>query len=266
MTPQELASIAQRGMALLPSPLLRHQKNGKHEIHEGMALSSWGMPGPSFNKVAVFGPASSLARIHQLARAFFPEGVTYGVMVQADAGHPLEAELREANWQVVEDEAALVLPTLSACPPFPSGLEVRRVSDGAGRRDFLAVATAGFGAPTAEGQTTLSDEQLDSFGPSLAALCDPDVAVVVGYVASQPVCSAIAYRVEEIAAVTGVATLPEQRRRGLARAATWAALNEAAARGCTCATLNAAGASYHLYVGMGFLWVGNHRTYAAATA
>ena len=73
--------------------------------------------------------------------------------------------------------------------------------------------------------------------------------------------NALIYRVEEIACVTGVATVPDCRRRGFARALTWAAIRAGADHGCTCATLNALGASYPLYLGMGFRHVCNHRTY-----
>ncbi len=264
MTPTELIAIAQRGLALRPSPLLRHQANGRHETHEGATFISWGLPGPSFNKVAVFGPAPPLRRILELAAGFF--GATpadYGVMVQADAGHPIESELRGQGWTVAEDEAALVLPAIGAAPPLPHGLTVRRATDADGRRDFNHVAAVGFGAPTAEAAVPVpTAAEFDSFGPSLACVLDPDVAVMVGYCDDRPASSAIALRVEDIASVTGVATVPTLRRRGLARALTWAALRAAAARGCTCATLNAAGASFHLYVGMGFIPVGNHRTYA----
>src|SRR5262249_55829740 len=108
MTGEELCAIAHRGLALLPAPLLRYHPKGRHEVREGVALVTWGTPGPSFNKAAVLGPAPPLARVRELASAFFgcgPEG--YGIMVQADAGHPVEAELRQQGWQVVEDEPAL---------------------------------------------------------------------------------------------------------------------------------------------------------------
>jgi ribosomal protein S18 acetylase RimI-like enzyme len=266
MTPADLAPIAHRGLLLRPAPLLRYYPRGQHTSREGLALFTWGMPGPSFNKVAVLGPAPPLTRVLELADEFFGSPASYGVLVQADAGHPVEAELIARGWRVVEDEEALVLPVITAAPALPEGLEVRRVTDDAGRRDFLAVAAAGFGAPTAESLPPPTEEQMESFGPSLACALDADVAVVVGYLAGQPVSSAIVFRVDEIAVLTGVATVPAQRRRGLARALTWAALAEGAARGCRYATLNAAGASFHLYRSMGFVHVCNHRTYAAPEA
>jgi ribosomal protein S18 acetylase RimI-like enzyme len=263
MSPADLAPIAHRGLLLRPPPLMRHQPGARHTVRDGLAMFAWGQPGPSFNKVAVLGPAPPLARILELADDFFGKPGGYGVLVQADAGHPVEAELIARGWRVVEDEEALVLPAIPSPPPLPPGLEVRRVSDDAGRRDFLAVAAAGFGASTSEGLPPPTQEQMDSFGPTLACALDPDVAVVVGYLSGRPVSAAIVYRLEEIAGITGVATVPDQRRRGLARALTWAALAEGAARGCRCGTLNASGASFHLYRSMGFVHVCNHRTYAA---
>jgi ribosomal protein S18 acetylase RimI-like enzyme len=229
-----------------------------------VALIAWDFAGPSFNKAVVVGPSPSLKRVRELADAFVAgtEG-GYGILVEADRGHPLEAQLRAAGWQVAEDEPALVMPHLPEPPVLPAALEVRPVRDDAGRRDFIAVTAAGFGAPTAEGAAEVPVEAFDTFAPSLAAALDADVAVLVGYVGGRPVASSVFHRVDEAALITGVATVPEFRRRGLGRALTWCAVAAGARRGCTCAALNALGASYPLYLSMGFRHVVNHRTYAA---
>ena len=260
MAPDDLRLIAHRGLALRPSPMLRHQKNGRCALREGVALTDWGLPVPSFKKAAVLGPAPPLGRVRELAAEFFG-GNDFGILVEADAGHPVEAELRAGGWAVAEDEPALVLPALPEPPPVPPELTIRRVSDAAARRNAIAVMVAGFGAPTADLGEPLSEETMEGFGPSLACALDPDVAVLVGYAGGRPVSAALLHRVEEIACITGVATVPDGRRRGFARALTWAALRAGADRGCTCATLNALGASYALYRGMGFRHVCNHRTY-----
>jgi GNAT superfamily N-acetyltransferase len=240
--------------------MLRHQKNGRYALREGVALTDCGMPVPGFKKAAVLGPAPPLERVREMAVAFFG-GNDYGVLVEADAGHPVEAELRAAGWAVAEDEPALVLSALPEPPPAPPELTIRRVTDVASRRDLMAVMAAGFGAPTADLGEPLSAEAMEQFGPSLACALDPEVAVLVGYANSRPVSAAVLHRVEEIACIAGVATVPDGRRRGFARALTWAAVRAGADRGCTCATLNALGASYPLYLGMGFRHVCNHRTY-----
>jgi ribosomal protein S18 acetylase RimI-like enzyme len=264
MTHQEMIAAAHKGLLLGPKPLLRHHPSGRHANMEGVALTYWGPVGPALNKVSVVGASPRLARILELADGFFgPESGGFGIVVEADAGHPVEAELRAAGWKVFEDEPALVIPRIPAPPPLPSGLEVKSVRDAGGRRDMVRVWAGGFGAPTAEGGTELSPEAFDSFVPSLACALDPDVALLVGYVGGKPASSAELYAVGRIAGITGVATVPAYRRRGLATALTWEALREGAARGCTCATLGALGASFDLYRKMGFIHVCNHRAYAA---
>jgi ribosomal protein S18 acetylase RimI-like enzyme len=266
MNRQEMIAIAHRGLLTGPAPLLRHYPAGRHADVEGVTLKCWGSFGRDLNKVMVVGPAPPLARILELADAFFgPEAGGYGIVVEADASHPVEAELRAVGWQVFEDEPALVMPSLSAAPPLPAGLEIRPLRDDAGRRDLIRVLADGFGAPTAEGGTELPLEAYDSLAPSLECARDPDVAVLVGYVAGRPAAAALLFVVGPIAGVTGVATVPAFRRRGLGTALTWAAVREGAARGCTCATLAALGASFDLYRKMGFIHVCNHRAYAPAS-
>jgi ribosomal protein S18 acetylase RimI-like enzyme len=264
MTNQEMIAAAHKGLLLGPKPLLRHHPSGRHAEIEGVALTYWGPVGPDLNKVAVVGASPPLARILDLADGFFgPESGGFGIVVEADAGHPVEAELRDAGWKVFEDEPALVIPQILAPPPFPSRLEVKPVRDAGERRDLIRVLADGFGAPTAEGGTELSPDAFDSFAPSLACALDPEVALLVGYVDGKPVSSAFVYALGPIAGITGVATVPAYRRRGLATALTWESLREGVARGCTCATLAALGASLDLYRKMGFIHVCNHRAYAA---
>jgi ribosomal protein S18 acetylase RimI-like enzyme len=263
MTHLEMIATAHKGLLLGPSPLLQHQPAGRRLEIEGGVLTCWGPFGSALNKVAVVGPSPALARIVEVATRFFgPEAGGYGIVVEADAGHPVEAELRAAGWKVFEDEAALVAPDIGAVPPLPAGLEVKPVRDAAARRDLLQVLAAGFGEPTAEGGTELSPDAMDSLAPSLACAADPDVALLVGYVDGQPVTAALVFKVGPIAGITGVATIPAYRRRGLGTAVTWEALREGAARGCRHATLAALGASYDLYRKMGFIHVCNHRAYA----
>ncbi|MDB5308224.1 MAG: N-acetyltransferase [Gemmataceae bacterium] len=261
MAHREMIATAHKGLLLGPSPLLRHVPTGRRAEIEGVVLTCWGPFGPALNKVAVVGPSPPLARILEFAEGFFgPDAGGFGV-VEADCGHPVEAELRAAGWTVFEDEPALVLPSIPAAPPVPAGLEVKRVRDAEGRRDLMRVLAAGFGAPTAEGGTEIPPDAFDSLTPSTASALDPEVGLLVGYIDGEPVSSAFVYAVGPIAGITGVATVPAYRRRGLGTALTWEALRAAAALGCTCATLGALGASFDLYRKMGFIHVCNHRAY-----
>src|SRR5947209_4463928 len=130
MTHQELIAVAHQGLLLGPLPMMRHYPAGRYRAAEGVVMKCWGPFGPGLNKVAVVGPAPPLPRILELAEEFFgPDAGGFGIVVEADAGHPVEAELRAAGWQVFEDEPALVFPALPAPPPLPAGLEVRPVGD-----------------------------------------------------------------------------------------------------------------------------------------
>jgi ribosomal protein S18 acetylase RimI-like enzyme len=264
MTHAEMIATAHKGLLLGPSPLLRHYPASRRADFEGGAMTCWGSFGPDLNKVAVVGPSPPLARILERAEELFgPESGGFGVVVEADSGHPVEAELRAAGWKVFEDEPALVFPTIPEPRPLPAGLEVRPVRDAEGRRDLVRVLADGFGAPTSEGGTELPPDAFDALAPSLECVRDPDVAVLVGYLESRPAAAALLFAVGPIAGITGVATAPAYRRRGLGTALTWEALRAGAARGCTCATLAALGASFDLYRKMGFVHVCNHRAYKA---
>jgi ribosomal protein S18 acetylase RimI-like enzyme len=267
MTRQEMIAIAHQGLLLGSSPMLQQTTGGRRIEMEGVVLTCCGPFGPALNKVAVVGRAPPLARILELAAGFFgPESGGFGIVVEADAGHPVEAELQAAGWKVFEDEPVLVLHAIPAPPPLPHGLTVKRIADDSGRRDLARVCAAGFGAPTSEGGTELSPEAFDALTPSLACAHDPAIALLVGYVDGQPAAAAEMFAVGPIAGITGVATVPAYRRRGLATALTWEALRAGAEHGCTCATLAALGASYDLYRKMGFIHVCNHRAYEPRAA
>src|SRR4051794_2840167 len=95
----DLIAIAHEGLLLGANPMLRHQPQARRVEMEGAAFTIWGSAGPDLNKVAAIKPGASLARIRELADGFFgPESGGYGIVVEADAGHPVEAELRNAGW------------------------------------------------------------------------------------------------------------------------------------------------------------------------
>ena len=263
MTRHEMIATAHRALLVGPSPMLRHTPGCRRAEDGGVVMTTWGPHGPVANKVAAVAPCPPLSRVVEMADRFFgSESGGYGVVVEADAGHPLEAELRAHGWEVFEDEPALVMPQIpAAAPPLPPGLVVRPIRDDAGRRDLCRVLAAGFGSPTADLMVELPVDSMESLLPSLDAALDPDVALLVAYVDGQPAATAMLFVVGDVAGIIGVATAPAFRRRGIATATTWAALQEGARRACRCATLAALGASYDLYRKMGFVPVCHHRAY-----
>lgn len=265
-----LRSIAHWATALAPSPLLRYQQRGRYAVVDGVTLVSFDLPGPSFNTATVLGPAPPPEKVLALASDFFggTEGA-WGVTVDADTGHPVEAELRARGWPVVEDDPALVLPVIPPAPAAPPGLAIRGVVDEATLVDYATAAEAGF-APPADPTAPRSATSGPYAGinitraliPSVACTLDPDIALFVGYAGDRPVATSALYRIDRIAEIAGVATIPAYRRRGYGEAMTWAALAEGAARGCASAALRASEMGYPVYIRMGFVPVCRFRTYA----
>jgi hypothetical protein len=249
----DLRRLANDAMALNPSPLFRYQRDASFVVRDGVSYFRQELPGPGFNWAAAIGPTASLEQIRRFGDSYFAgraEG--WGVLVEGDAGHPVEAEIRNRGWAVAEEEPAFVMPELPREQSPRSGLEVRRVSDVAGLRLFTETAGSGFGTPP---------DLLEMMLPPDAAAVDPDLAYLIGWCENRPVATAMMYRVGPTAVVAGVAVLPEDRRRGFGTAITAAAVAAGAAAGCSSAALRSGPMSLGLYRRMGFLPACVHKTY-----
>jgi GNAT superfamily N-acetyltransferase len=257
MTHDDRRALAHQALALSSSPWLRHVR-GRHLVQHGIAFNSQEPQGPSFNYAAVLIVKPPLDRVLALADAFFAgrEG-GYGVLVEGDVGHPLEAELRARGWKVFEDEPALILP---AIPPRDellalsgrADLSIQIVSDEARMQDWRQTVAVGFGMPPEKSDTPM---------PGLACALDPDIALLVGYHQGKSVAASMLYRVAGVALISGMATLPEHRGRGFGAALLRAALAEGARRGSVSAGLRSGPLSVPLYKRLGFMHTCWHRTY-----
>jgi GNAT superfamily N-acetyltransferase len=250
----ELCRIAHDALALNPPPHFRYKRDGGFALRDGVAYIRQEIPGPGFNWAAVLNSGATVDQVRRFGDTFFASrDGGWGVLVEADAGHPVEAEIRKRGWAVAEEEPAFVLPSIP--PPLspPAGLEIRRATDGMGLRTFTETAGTAFGTPPEMWNLmTLPD----------AAAVDPDIAHLVGYLEGRPVATAMMYRVGPTACVAGVAVLPEHRRRSFGTALTAAATAAGAAVGCTTGALRAGPMSIGLYRRMGFLPACVHKTYA----
>jgi GNAT superfamily N-acetyltransferase len=249
-----LRRLAHDALALNPPPLFRYKRDAGFVVREGVPFIRQDLPGPGFNWAAVVDAPVTLAGVRRFGDTFFAgRDGGWGVLVEADAGHPVEAEVRAAGWAVAEEEPAFVMPALPPPAGPVAGLEVRRAADGAGLRTFTETAGTAFGTPR---------ELLELMMPPEAAAVDPDLAYLVGFCDGRPVATAMMYRVGPTACVAGVATLPEYRGRGFGTTVTAAAVAAGAAVGCTSAALRSGPMSIGLYRRMGFLPACVHRTYA----
>jgi GNAT superfamily N-acetyltransferase len=255
--PADPRLIAHAVLSLSESPYLKHYRRGRFRTWSGVAMTGSELPGPGFNFAACLTDTPPLDAILSVAREFYAETVQgWGVLVEGDAGHPIEAELRARGWQVAEDEPAFVMPEIVAGSPASAELVVRPVLIEADWRTFQRVASAAFGSPP---------ELADLFMPSLAFFRDPDMHWVIGEWRGEPVAVGGYHRSGRTAVVSGLATLESHRGQGIGAAVTRALLSDAAARGCTSACLRSGPKSVPLYERLGFRFVCQHRTYAAPT-
>jgi GNAT superfamily N-acetyltransferase len=253
--PADLRPLAHAALSLTEAPYLRHYRRGRFRTWNGVAMTGSDLPGPGFNFAACLGATPPLDAILPAAREFFADADQgWGVLVEGDAGHPVEAELRARGWQVAEDEPAFVLPRIAVEPtPTPGELVIRPVATEADRATFLRVTNAAFGAPP---------DLADLFAPSPEYFRDPDLLSVIGEWAGEPVAAGGYCRVGPTAVLAGMATLESHRGKGIGAAVVRALLADAAAKGCANAALRSGPKSVPLYERQGFRYVCQHRTYA----
>ena len=249
--------IVHAALSLTEPPYLHHYREGRFREWRGVALVGNNLPGPGFNFAAVLRPdAPTLDELLPVAVEFFADATKgWGVLVEGDAGHPMEAALRARGWVVDEDEPAFVLRDLAAVGPRPgSQLQVRVVRTPADVDAYKAVAASAFGAPP---------EMADAMIPSPTFALDPDIGLFVGSAGGIDVSTIMYARIGTTAVLAGTATLEPHRGRGYGEAVCRAALAHAATRGCTTAALRSGPKSIPVYERIGFRYVCQHRTYAA---
>ena len=253
--PGTLRAIAHDSLCLLEPPYLKHYRGGRFRTWNGIALVGSSLPGPGFNFAAVLHPGTpSLPELLPIATEFFAEAQQgWGVLVEGDAGHAMEAELRARNWAVDEDEPAYVFPDLqSITAPTSTDLEVRQIEPDAG--PYLALTNAAFDCPADLAELM---RPLPSYG------ADPDIGLFVGAVGGRDVTAAEYSRSGPTAVLWGVAAFEAYRGRGYRSAVSRAALVHAASRGCRHAALRSGPRSRQAYERLGFQYVCQHRTYSA---
>jgi GNAT superfamily N-acetyltransferase len=271
-----LRRIAHDALSLTEAAYLRHYRRGRFRLWNGVGLTASELPGPGFCFAACLGPCPPLVELLPVAREFFADCEKgWGVQVEADAGHPVEAEVKARGWAVEEDEPALVIADIAAAlasggrkPPVDSRDESRAMPTG-GSRPPLALRVARTRADEAayERVTVAAfappPELADGMKPATSYIGDPDIGLVVGSVEGEDA-SVAGFSISGTTAVLwGVATLEAHRGKGYGAAVIRAALAEAAARGCTSACLRSGPKSVPLYERVGFVYACNHRTYAA---
>lgn len=254
----DLRRIAHDSLSLREPAYLKHYRRGRFRTWNGVSMTGSELPGPGFNFASCLLPTPPLDAILPAAADFFAEADKgWGVLVEGDSGHPVEAELKARGWAIAEDEPAFVMPDISVgtdTSERPEPLVIRPLGTEADWKTFSTVTTAAFQAPP---------ELAELIMPSLDFALDPDMGWFLGDWDGEPVAAGGYAKSGTTAVVCCVATLESHRGRGIGAAVVRHTLAAAAAKGCTSASLRSGPKSVPLYERLGFKYVCQHRTYAA---
>ena len=195
----------------------------------GLQLHTTGLAVPWWNGAHLTAPAG-LAQLPAATTWFRDRDMPWGLLV------PVELDLEPAGGTWVTDQPVM-LRDLSDLPPVDDVDLQWDTPD-----DAAAVQAVGF-------ETELDLARRFVLPKTTAATC----RIVVAYDKGEPVATATLVRVDGVAAIYGVATLPTHRRRGYGTAVTLAALQAAANGGCDLAFLNPSPMAHRVYASLGFV-------------
>jgi ribosomal protein S18 acetylase RimI-like enzyme len=243
MTQSNDARALIRVAVTTPPPMQRyHARRPRVEAHDGFTLLDLGGPGGSINFLSIYSEPDP-ERIVAAVLSFFGDA-GFAIGVESDTAPAFEERLQAHGWRIDEVEPSMLLRPIPEIPAAPDGLVIRHVSTEAELDDFIRITKTG-----------------RRWIPSLAAACDPAVALFVGYVDDTPVATSRINVLGDVGDINGVETLPAYRRRGIGTALTWAAVAAGRDRGCTAITLSASPIGYPVYLKMGFQPICTYRTY-----
>lgn len=160
----------------------------------------------------------------------------------------LPHRLAAAGLEPAESELAmgLDLADLPGPDPWPEGLTIRRVTTPEELEAYATLSAANWSPPDAH--------VLAFYRAAAPHFLSPrcDQWLYLGYYATTPVATAELTRAGSVAGLYSIATLPDQRGRGIGTAMTRTPLRDAARAGLTHAILQAAPMGQRLYARLGF--------------
>ncbi len=216
-----------------------------------------GLPLAPFNGAIVLERLDDPAAMLDEATAFMADhGVPFLVWVRDGVDPTLVERALDVGFVEVGRPPAMALSPIGRIPHPPADVTVEEIVDEAGIADYRRVLHQGFGLP---------DDLLERIATPETAWGDGFAAVVIRAGGEPAACAHLAIT-GTTAGIFNVATVPDHRRRGLGAAATWAAIDIAATRGCDHAILQSTAMGHSVYRGMGFEVIGHYHQLAAPDA
>jgi GNAT superfamily N-acetyltransferase len=252
-TEAELAAVANLNFIGSYRKLVEHSSDGAIRERGGVFAFATGVPVALFNGCIVTEPVTP-ADLDAALDWIDRRGSPYLVLIDEKYA-PGPGDVAIAHGLVREPATypGMVLHPVSGVPSPPAAVTVVQVS-GAGLAEYIGVCVEA-GMPPELARRV--------YPPAFAA--DPDVQLFTARLDGRPVGTSMAIRTGEVAGVYAVGTLPGARRRGVATAASWAAVVAGAAWGCDTIVLQSSEMAFSLYSAMGFRTVVSYTAYRQAS-
>ena len=181
-----------------------------------------------------------------LDETFRSAGLPCSVWTRAHTDGALEHELRREGFEELVTVPAMMLSNEVPDPSAPPELELRQVTDDAGRRDYLRVMVPAWSVYGIDAESTASHF------PTVGSLVGPMKTAFIAYCDGAAVAGAILYLSHDVAGIGWVGTVPEACARGYGAAVTWAVVREGRRRGARFSNLQASPLGASVYRRMGF--------------
>ena len=226
----------------------------------GLLLVAGNHPCPVFVNSALRTGSMEAMEVLRLTSAFFAaRGHHCEMWVRDGADADLDKAAIAAGMRVAVELSGMAVHKSPGLPEPRPGVEIRRVEDIEGLRDFTNVVAQGF----RDDAPSLSDLVRSIFSEP-GSIIAPDTAAFVVWDHGEPSSAAMTMVKNEVAWIGWVATLPEARGRGLGRMATAAATRAGFMLGARFASLEATKMGVPVYVRLGYREVQRYRTYWSA--
>jgi ribosomal protein S18 acetylase RimI-like enzyme len=207
---------------------------------------------------ARFSPATADARIDDVVDWFAQRQVPFVWRLgPSDEPADLGDRLLARGFALDPDELPGMAAPLADLPAIelPAGATIERVRDTGAFRAWLDTMVAGFGMPPEIGDSYMAFASL-GFGDDLPT------RPLLAWVDGRPVATALGVLAGDGVVIVNVATVPEERGRGIGRAVTLAAMHAGAAAGAAIAVLQSTEMGHGVYRRLGFEEYGRYRVLA----
>lgn len=251
-TEASIRAAAERNFVGAYAKLVEHVAGAELRTFGAVTAFTTGVPIGIFNGCIARIPADPgeiAAALDWVAESGVPHCLwTPDVLAPAVAPVAADRGMEASDWILPH----MALSSRAQAPPGAPGVSVRPADDPGALAEFRGVLVA-------DGMA--SDMAARLFGPSL--LDDEDVCLFVAALDGRTAGTAMAIRTGDVAGVYAVETTTDARRRGVATAATWAAVTAGRAWGCDPIVLQSSRMGYRVYEAIGFRTVARYAIFRA---